>query len=47
VSADDVSAVAAPVLRHRLIPNFAAQSEGISADEIVKRLLAAVGKNAA
>jgi MoxR-like ATPase len=47
VSADDVWAVAAPVLRHRLIPNFAAQSEGISADEIVKRLLAAVGKNAA
>src|SRR5437762_1799648 len=46
VSADDVAAVAPPVLRHRLIPNFAAQSEGINADEIVKRLLAAVGKNA-
>ena len=28
VSADDVAAVAAPVMRHRLIPNFAAQSEG-------------------
>jgi MoxR-like ATPase len=47
VSADDVAAVAPPVLRHRLIPNFAAQSEGITADEIVKRLLAAVGKNQA
>src|SRR6266446_274396 len=39
VSADDVAAVAAPVLRHRLIPNFTAQSEGVSPDEIVQRIL--------
>jgi len=44
VSCDDVEAVAYPVLRHRIICNFAAQSEGITPDEIVKRLLAAVPK---
>jgi MoxR-like ATPase len=47
VSADDVAAVASPILRHRLVPNFTAQSEGVSADEIIKRVLAAVPKNRA
>jgi MoxR-like ATPase len=47
VSADDVAAVAAPILRHRLIPNFTAQSEGISSDAVVQKLLAAVPKNQA
>src|SRR5205085_2673203 len=47
VSADDVAAVAGPVLRHRLIPNFAAQSEGVTADAVVAKLLAAVPKNQA
>jgi MoxR-like ATPase len=40
-----VAAVAAPILRHRIIPNFTAQSEGISADDVVLRLLASVSKN--
>ena len=47
VSADDVAAVAAPVLRHRLIPNFTAQSEGISTDDVVQRILQSVPKNQA
>ena len=47
VSAHDVAAVAAPVLRHRLIPNFTAQSEGVSVDEIIQRLLKAVPMNQA
>ncbi len=47
VSADDVAAVAPPVLRHRLIPNFAAQSEGVSPDDVVRRIVDAVPKNAA
>ncbi|HKB40417.1 MAG TPA: MoxR family ATPase [Gemmataceae bacterium] len=47
VSADDVAAVAAPILRHRIIPNFAATSEGLTADEIVRRLLRALPKNQA
>ena len=42
VSIEDIQAVAKPVLRHRIIPNFAAQSEGVSSDDIVDRLLAAV-----
>jgi hypothetical protein len=30
------------VLRHRIIPNFAAQSEGVTADGIVQKLLETV-----
>jgi len=45
VSADDVAEVAYPILRHRLIVNFAAQSEGITVDDVIKRLLKAVPKN--
>jgi MoxR-like ATPase len=45
VSAEDVAAVAAPVLRHRLIPNFTAQSEGISPDDVVQRILQTVPRN--
>lgn len=39
---EDVAALAAPVLRHRLILAFAAEAEGISPDAVVDRLLAAV-----
>ena len=39
VSTEDVEALAAPVLRHRMVPTFAAQAEGINADAIVKKLL--------
>jgi MoxR-like ATPase len=38
---EDVVAVAKPVLRHRIITNFTAQSEGISPDGIVDKLLEA------
>jgi MoxR-like ATPase len=44
-SADDVAAVAPPILRHRVIPSFAAQSEGVTADDVVRRILEAVPKN--
>ncbi len=47
VSTADVAAVAAPILRHRLLPSFAAQSEGVTSDDIVKRLLAAVPQHVA
>jgi MoxR-like ATPase len=47
VSADDVAAVAPPILRHRLIPNFTAQSEGVSVDDVVQRILEAVPRNLA
>jgi MoxR-like ATPase len=39
VSVEDIQAVALPVLRHRIIPNFAAQSEGLKTDDIAKKLL--------
>jgi MoxR-like ATPase len=38
VSCEDIRAVAAPVLRHRIITNFNAEAEGIKPDEIVRRL---------
>ncbi len=47
VSADDVAAVADPILRHRLILNFAAQSEGVTIEKVIRMLLKAVPKNVA
>ena len=35
VSPDDVRRVAQPVLRHRVLPNFAADADGVSAEQIV------------
>jgi MoxR-like ATPase len=40
-SADDVKAVAPAVLRHRIIPNFTAEADGISSLEIIAKLLEA------
>ncbi len=42
VSTDDVRAVAGPVLRHRIITNFNAEADGVSADEIVRRLASVI-----
>ena len=39
MSCGDVRAIALPVLRHRLFTNFTADSEGVTADDIVARLL--------
>jgi MoxR-like ATPase len=39
VSCEDIRALAKPVLRHRVIPSFAAEAEGVRADDIVARLL--------
>jgi MoxR-like ATPase len=47
VSADDVADVAAPILRHRLITNFTAQSEGVLVDDVIRRILSAIPKNLA
>jgi len=41
-SLDDVSAVAAPVLRHRVLLNFQAEADGVASDDIVARILEAV-----
>ena len=42
VSFDDIRSLAHPVLRHRVLTNFHAQSEGITSDTLVDRLLEAV-----
>ena len=42
VSADDVRAMAYPVLRHRLFTNFNADAEGIDVDQVIERILQAV-----
>ena len=42
VSTQDVREIAIPVLRHRISTNFQAQAEGLSSDDIVRRLLETV-----
>jgi len=39
VSFDDVEAVALSALRHRLIPNFEAEAEGVTTDHIISQIL--------
>jgi MoxR-like ATPase len=39
VSTDDIQALAKPVLRHRIVLNFAAESEGITADTVIEKLI--------
>ena len=39
VSAEDVQAVAYPVLRHRILTNFSAEAEGVSPEAIIDRLV--------
>jgi MoxR-like ATPase len=39
VSTDDIQALAAPVLRHRIVVNFSAESEGITSDQVVEQLI--------
>ena len=42
VSFEDIRSLAHPVLRHRVLTNFRAESEGISSDSIIDELLTAV-----
>ncbi|MGH7872121.1 MAG: AAA family ATPase, partial [Candidatus Binatia bacterium] len=39
VSVEDIQALAPSVLRHRIVPNFKAQGEGLAALDIINRLL--------
>ena len=45
VSFEDVKSVAYPVLRHRILLNFDAISEGITEDEIIRHIIEAKEKN--
>ena len=42
VSVEDVQALAKPVLRHRILTNFHAESEKVSSDDIIDRLIETV-----
>ncbi|MDZ4864839.1 MAG: MoxR family ATPase [Gemmatimonadota bacterium] len=42
VSPEDIRRVALPVLRHRILPNFTAEAEGITAERIIEEVLTAV-----
>ena len=42
VGYEDIQALARPVMRHRLILNFQAQSEKVTADHLIEKLVAAV-----
>ena len=44
VAPEDIRRVARPVLRHRVLPNFAAEAEGVSAERIVEALLEGVAE---
>ena len=41
VQVEDIQALAKPVLRHRMVVNFAAESEGITSDNVVDRIIGA------
>jgi MoxR-like ATPase len=39
VAIEDIQALALPILRHRIIPSFAARSEGMTSDTLIEKLL--------
>lgn len=39
VTVEDIESVAAPVLRHRIIPNFNAEAEGITVEQIIEKVI--------
>lgn len=45
VSTDDVRAICLPVLRHRIIPSFAARSEGMTSESLIAKLLEEIPAN--
>jgi len=40
VATEDIDALAKPVLRHRIAVNFAAQSDGVTSDDVIEQLIA-------
>ena len=45
VTIEDIEIIAYPILRHRMVPTFNAEAEGVSVDDIITRLLQEVSKN--
>ncbi|MBI2945221.1 MAG: MoxR family ATPase [Candidatus Wallbacteria bacterium] len=46
VSVEDIRAVAQPVLRHRIVPNFNAEADGVTAKDVVDKLLESMPEKA-
>jgi len=42
VAPEDIKRVAHPVLRHRVLPNFAAEAEGITAEQVIDEILSRI-----
>jgi MoxR-like ATPase len=42
VTTEDIRAVAYPVLRHRLVTTFSADAEGVTTDDVVRKLIQAI-----
>ena len=47
VTIDDIEALALPVLRHRVVPTFNAEAEGIKVDDIIVKILKSVPRGEA
>jgi MoxR-like ATPase len=47
VTTDDIEALATPALRHRLVPTFHAEAEGITVDQIIAEIIKTTKKSAA
>ena len=47
VALEDVKAIAAPVLRHRIITNYNAEADGVRVDDLVLKLIALLPREAA
>jgi MoxR-like ATPase len=41
---EDITALAAPVLRHRVLVNYRAEAEGIGVEKVIARVLESIGK---
>ena len=45
VNNDDIKALAPPVLRHRVLPNYRAEAEGIGVPEVIDHLVQSVASS--
>ena len=45
VTIEDIRELCLPILRHRIIPNFAARSEGMTSDSLIAKLLETIPAN--
>ena len=46
VTIEDIESVAAPCLRHRVVPNFNAEAEGVTVEQIIDKILAMIPRGA-